>query len=214
MTTTIQFERPRNAEEWFRDLGDVPLHRIRMYPYPATEADALRISDTELLCELINGTLVEKAAGNPESFLNALLSSRLMEFVRSDRLGLLLGPDGPYRMKGGNIRMPDISFTLRNRITSPLPNIADWCPDLCIDFFKLDNTRAELDLKRRDYFASGCRLVWEIDRQRKLVTVYTSIVDPGTQTDTLDGGAVLPGFALPLAQLFAEFDAAMPPAAP
>ncbi len=45
-------------------LGDVPLHRIRLHPFPgtATVADVLRLCDGEpkCLCELVDGVLVEK----------------------------------------------------------------------------------------------------------------------------------------------------------
>src|SRR5688500_6637449 len=54
----------RSAEEWWDSLGRVPLHRIVFDPLPgtATEADVLRLDDHEdRLCELIDGTLVEKA---------------------------------------------------------------------------------------------------------------------------------------------------------
>lgn len=51
-------------------------------------------------------------------------------------------------------------------------------------------------------------LVWEIDPRARTVTVYTSPVQPTTLVvgDTLLGGAVLPGFTLSLADLFAELD--------
>jgi hypothetical protein len=72
--------------------------------------------------------------------------------------------------------------------------------------------------KRREYFASGCRLVWEIDPRTRTADVYT---DPTTVTHldeagVLDGGPVLPGFAPPLADLFAEYDAVIqtPPPTP
>jgi Uma2 family endonuclease len=63
-------------------------------------------------------------------------------------------------------------------------------------------------LKRQDYFSVGVRLVWEIDPVGRTVAVYTAPEGPTTRTeaDTLDGGAVLPGFTLPLRDLFAELD--------
>jgi hypothetical protein len=52
------------------------------------------------------------------------------------------------------------------------------------------------------------QLVWEIDLKKRAVIVYTA---PGQSTllneaQILDGGNVLTGFTLPLAQLFAELD--------
>jgi Uma2 family endonuclease len=63
-------------------------------------------------------------------------------------------------------------------------------------------------VKRQDYFSVGVELVWEIDPEKRTVIVYTSPTQSTTlgANDTLDGGSVLPGFALPVAHLFAELD--------
>src|SRR5215212_3516506 len=66
----------RTAAEWLHDLGDVPLERILFTPWPgtATEADMLRKVEVEKhLCELIDGTLVEKPVGLYESQVAAVL---------------------------------------------------------------------------------------------------------------------------------------------
>jgi Uma2 family endonuclease len=70
------------------------------------------------------------------------------------------------------------------------------------------NTPGEMARKRQEYFAAGVRLVWLVDPETRTVEMYT---DPDQSTvrheaDMLEGGAVLPGFALPLRELFAEFD--------
>ena len=62
--------------------------------------------------------------------------------------------------------------------------------------------------KRREYFAAGVRLVWEVDPRARTVAVY-EVPDQPTILEvgqTLEGGQVLPGFALPLADLFTELD--------
>ena len=71
-----------------------------------------------------------------------------------------------------------------------------------------DSRPGEMAVKRQDYFAAGVELVWEIDPDARTVVVYSSPTQSTTLTaaDTLDGGAVLPGFTLPLQQLFAELD--------
>ena len=96
---------------------------------------------------------------------------------------------------------------------NPIPQIGGWCPDLCVEVVSPGNTAAEMQLKRQEYFASGCQLAWEIDPRTRTAVAYTSAADAGTVVQTLDGGTVLPGFTLPLATLFAEFDAAMAPPA-
>jgi Uma2 family endonuclease len=214
MTAEPTLLRPayRTAADWLRDLGDVPLARVRMTPMPgtATEADAVRVTETEHPCELVNGTLVEKAMGMPQAIVAALLIELMAPYARKRQLGLVVGSDGIYRMIHDNIREPDVAFTRRDRLPNPMPQVGGWCPDLCVEVISPGNTTAEMHLKRQEYFASGCQLVWEIDPRTRTAIVYTS-ADAGTSADTLDGGTVLPGFSLRLADLFAEFDAAMPP---
>ena len=86
--------------------------------------------------------------------------------------------------------------------------IPDLVPDLAVEVLSTSNTTAEMDRKLRDYFTSGVRLVWLVDARPRQATVCTA-VDCCTVIDaaqTLDGGDVLPGFVLPLADLFTILD--------
>ncbi len=62
-----------------------------------------------------------------------------------------------------------------------------------------------MDRKLREYFQAGVRLVWYIEPKSRTALAYTA-VEEWTEigpNDSLLGGEVLPGFELPLAQLFA-----------
>lgn len=196
-------------------LGDIPLERIRLWPPPgtATEADVIAAMEAprKRLCELIDGVLVEKAVGYTESVLATYLIEQLNAFVRPGNLGLVTAPDGTVRLWAGRVRMPDVAFTSwdrmpgRRRPREPVPGLA---PDLAVEILSRSNTRAELLLKRQDYFSSGVRLVWEIDPETRTANVYTGVdaVTHWTEADALDAAPVLPGFLLPLRDLFAELD--------
>jgi Uma2 family endonuclease len=72
----------------------------------------------------------------------------------------------------------------------------------------LSNTPREMEIKREEYFGGNVQRVWEIDPRQRTVRVYTALdqFEDLTAADTLVGDPVLPGFALPLANLFAELD--------
>ena len=59
--------------------------------------------------------------------------------------------------------------------------------------------------KTFDWLAAGARRVLVVDPDRRTVTVYRSLEDIRilTDKDTLDGGDVVPGWKLPVAELFA-----------
>jgi Uma2 family endonuclease len=210
---------PRTKARTFADLldelGQVPPERILLSPAPgtATEADVLRLADAadKTLCELIDGTLVEKTMGFRESFLAMVVGAFLGEFVRPRNLGLVAGPDGNVRLWAGRVRIPDVAFIAWDRLPGrrvPDQPIPDLVPDLAVEVLSVSNTVREMALKREDYFRAGARLVWEIDPRARTVAVYTAPENPTILrgADVLDCGTVLPGFTLPLPDLFGELD--------
>lgn len=208
---------PRNAARIVRmsdlidRLGGIDPQRIYWNPMPgtATEADVIAVVERKLgRCELIDGTVVEKPPiGVEEDFLAMELGAFVIAFIRPRRLGRVYGSQGLARMHGGNVRMPDAGFldgAQYRRWQKGRPKVVDGAPAIAIEVVSESNTRAELAQKRREYFKSGSRLVWELDFPRRTLTVYTSPTKHTVlgESDTLDGGTVLPGFTLPLAELF------------
>ena len=147
--------------------------------------------------------------GTRESYLAFSLIGLLWAYQRSHNIGVFGAPDAIMRLAAGTVRLPDIHFTSWENLpadSAHLRPVVDYPPDLAIEILSETDRPGALARKIRDYFAAGTQLVWIIDQDDRTATVYT---DPDTFTiltaaDTLDGGAVLPGFSLPLADLFAE----------
>ena len=201
-----------SAAEMQAQLGGIPLERIRMVPPPGTakEQDLLRILDSEdRICELLDGILVEKTMGYYESRLAVVLIELLEGFVRQHDLGIVLGEAGTLRILRDQIRVPDAAFLswkyFPDRVlpAEPVPAIA---PDLAVEVLSQGNTPGEMERKLDDYFAAGVRLVWLIEPRTQTATVYESRNQRQTLSphDSLAGRDVLPGFELPLTQLFAN----------
>ena len=206
-TPTRRFD---NAAQWLRALGDVPPERIIFDPLPgtATEADLLRLVERDKrLCELIDGTLVEKPVGYYESLVAGLVITYLNQFVLPRNLGAVTGEAGMMRLTGGRVRMPDVAFVSRERLPKTREPIPTLAPDLAVEVLSEGNTPAEIDQKLREYFQSGTRLAWVIDPATRTAAVYHAPGEPAavlTEADALDGAPVLPGFRLPLADLFRD----------
>jgi Uma2 family endonuclease len=207
----------QTAAELVQKLGNIPLERICLTPPPgtATERDvlaAMRRSDR--LYELVDGTLVEKAMGLSESMIALLVSRRIGNFAEEHDLGIPAGADGTVRLLKGLVRAPDVSFFCWDKLPGrvlPTEPIPDLFPDLAVEVLSEANTPEEMERKLREYFLAGVRLVWIIDPRRRLAEVYTSPDAPAAtldETQSLNGGNVLPGFTLPLAELFARLPAA------
>ena len=195
-------------------LGDVPLERIIFDPWPgtATEADLLRKIEVEdQICELIDGTLVEKAMGFYESVLAMILIQELLNFIRPRNLGVVGGGDGPLRLRLNLVRLPDVSFISSARVRAAggiREQIPSLVPDLAVEVLSPSNRPGEMKRKREHYFESGVRLVWIINPETRTAEAHTSLNERETikPDGLLDGRDVLPGFQLQLSELFAAAD--------
>jgi Uma2 family endonuclease len=194
-------------------LGNVPFERILLQPLPgtATEEDALRQLEgpTKRICELIDGVLVEKAMATREALLAGVILQTLGIVVEENDLGVLLPGDGMLRLEPGLVRIPDVTFISWDNIPGeemPDEAIASLAPDLAVEVLSKKNTPAEIDRKLRDYFLAGTKLAWVIDPKTQTAKMYTSPVEFKNvgKRGSLDGGAVVPGFRLPLPDLFSR----------
>ncbi|MGP0064504.1 MAG: Uma2 family endonuclease [Isosphaeraceae bacterium] len=193
-------------------LGDIPAERVRLHPTPgtATEKDVIEILDRENRpCELVEGTLVEKPMGFEESETAVTIIILLGSFVRRRKLGIVTGPDGTIKLSTGLVRIPDVSFFSWDRVPNrkrPRQPIPELAPDLAIEVLSKSNTKAEMNRKLGEYFAAGVRLVWVVDPRKRTARVYTAVDQSVLMKEgqSLDGGDVLPGFVLPLNELFAD----------
>lgn len=191
-------------------LGGIPPSRIRIYPPPgmATESDVLRCCETRnRLCELVDGVLVEKAVGFYESLLAAVLIRLIGTFAEDNDLGIVLSSDGALRIIPQQVRVPDVAFLSWNRFPDrklPREKVPDLCPDLAVEVLSEGNTPEEMQRKLAEYFAGGSRLVWYIDPAQRTAEVYTAVNQQRhiPADGVLDGGDVLPGFQVSLAELF------------
>ena len=195
-------------------LGDIPAWRVRLVPPigTATEADVIAVHAGEkLLCELVDGTLVEKAMGYHESLVASILIQYLLNYCIPRKLGMIAGEGGMLKLDPGLVRIPDVSFISwdhfpgRKAPREPIPNLA---PDLAVEVLSASNTPKEIRRKLREYFASGTRLAWIVDPVARTVRVHTSpesstLLD---ESQTVDGGTVIPGFTLAIAEWFTLAD--------
>lgn len=192
-------------------LGGISPDRVRLHPAlgTATEADVLALEREDILCELIDGVLVEKAMGFYESWVASVLIFFLRSYLRGNRLGAVASGDGQTRILPGLVRIPDVSFVRWDRIPGGklVPGgFLEIAPDLAVEVLSPGNTEGEMSRKLGELFAAGTRLAWLIEPELKQVRVYCSPEELQLlrYNDTLDGEDVLPGFRLSLKEFFDE----------
>jgi Uma2 family endonuclease len=151
--------------------------------------------------------------GYNESVLAVAIAAVLRAFVIPRNLGVVSGESGMMRLFAGLVRIPDVAYASWDRLpgrrmpSEPVPALA---PDLAVEVLSESNTPREMERKRGEYFRAGVSVVWIVDPDARTVAVYTAVdrSDVLSEADVLGGGSVLPGFAVPLRELFAELDRA------
>ena len=122
--------------------------------------------------------------------------------VLDSSMGYRLGPVSAR----GSVLSPDVSFVTATRLPRILPDpdkFIEGAPDLVVEVLSPGDSSVLVAKKVAKYFAHEARLVWVVDPYLREVQVYT---DETTKRvlrvgETLDGGAVLPGFKLSVAKI-------------
>ena len=178
-------------------------------PPRATEAEVCELNESGVRCELIDGVIVRKPMGRDQSYIALRLGHLLSVYLDNNDIGHVCGSDMVIRFAPDLLLLPDLTFTAWSRCPRPeVPpeSVAEIMPNLAVEVISPSNRAGEMARKLAAYFAAGVELVWLIDPRTRSAVAYTS-PDDATElgpTESLAGGAVLPGFVLPLAQLFAR----------
>ncbi len=161
--------------------------------------------------ELIEGEIIEMPPpGGEHGRISGEIYFLFRVFDLEGRLGVPTVDAGYHPPDARHILLaPDAAFTSFERAPIPFPRT--WVPimpDLAVEVKSPSNTLAELRRKAAIYLQHGARLVWIILPVSRSAEVWRlgaagDIESAIIQADgSLSGEDVLPGFALPLAQLF------------
>jgi Uma2 family endonuclease len=167
----------------------------------------LRLPEAKPALEYIDGMVVQKVSPKRKhSVISSMLIVRLITDARTRKLGFAY--DDMRCTFGGQSIVPDISFFASGRI--PKDARGDFvddiflAPDLVIEILSPGQTIKDLSSRLTWCVRHGVRLGWLIQPTKRRVYAFRpdrpcSILEMG---DTLDGDDVLPGFELPLAEMF------------
>lgn len=159
--------------------------------------------------ELVRGRLVREPRPAPlHARVLSELVHALVDWAKDSGEGVVLTDAGFVLAEDPvTVRVPDVSFVSRERIPPDDPydrGLWPMAPDLAAEVLSPSNLATEIQQKVLEYFEAGARTAWIVDPRLRTVTVCVSATEARLLIGgaELDGGAVLPGFRLPLASLF------------
>ncbi len=175
-----------------------------------TAADLARIDEPGYRHELIEGALQRMPpAGGEHGEIGMEIGWRVMNHVKAHRLGRVYGPDTGFLLATDpdTVLAPDIAVVRADRLPprSERMGFLRVVPDLVIEIISPSERAVEVEAKIERYLAFGVPLVWTLIPRELRVMVHETGRTPRTleSIDHLDGGDILPGFSVRVAELFA-----------
>lgn len=164
--------------------------------------------------ELSEGRLIEMSPtggehGELSAKLIVMIGAHSMQMrlgrVYSSETGFILseGGDGTSR----TVRAPDAAFVSYQRFPADQPRVRTFvpmAPDLAVEVVSPTDGAGEVADKIHDYLRYGVHLVWIVYPSTMTIHVHgQGTLHILTENDTLEGGDVLPGFSVPVHEIFA-----------
>jgi Uma2 family endonuclease len=176
---------------------------------PVTGDELYRMGDLGRT-ELVRGEIVHMSpTGFTHGYIETNVAAALKSFVKQRAAGRVFsGEVGIYTGRNPDtVRAADVAFISNERMAQvKSKSYLDVAPELVVEVLSPDDAWSDLMEKLDEYFACGVKLAWVIDPRTQQVYVYHAVtqVERFTVKDTLGGGDVLPGFSVPVAELFAS----------
>ena len=174
-----------------------------------TAEDLLRLNSQGVKGELIRGVLCEKVSvGEEHGHIAGLLITFLNIHIRPRRLGRAGGTDvGVLIQRDPDVvREPDVYYLSAERLPLDVrvQGYLEVTPELVVEIVSPGDTQQAVNDKTLMWLSHGVLMVVEVYPAERAVMVH-GLGSPAvtlTGGDVLDGGEVLPGFSLPLSEIF------------
>ena len=175
-----------------------------------TAEELLRLPDDGMRHALVRGEIKTMTpAGNEHGYLAMKVGRLLGNYVDDNNLGRAYAAETGFKIESDpdTVRAPDAAFVGQGRVEEMGRVTGFWpgAPDLAVEVVSPGDTHAEVVEKSLAWLEAGCRMVLVVEPARKVVTVYRSREDIRILAgdEVVDGADVLPGWRLPVAEVFA-----------
>lgn len=175
-----------------------------------TAEELLEMPDDGFRYELVRGELVKlMGTGLGHACIADNCYWNFGDYVIRHNLGRVFTTQLGYRLASGpdTVRIPDLAFIRRERLDTAgvIRGYFPGPPDLAIEVISPnDRYPDDVDTKIFDYFNAGTQMVILLEARNRTAKIYRSPTDVVilTEADTLDGGDVVPGWSMPVSEIF------------
>ena len=175
-----------------------------------TAEELLDMRDDGFKYELVRGELRKMA---PAGFIHGTVSGNILAslhpHVRSNDLGKVTAAETGFLLARDpdHVRAPDAAFVSKERVEAA--GIVDgyWPgpPDLVVEVISPNDRYTEVYEKVDEWLDAGAGMVVVVNPRNRTATVRVAGMNPVilNEGDTLEGGEVVPGWRMPVADILA-----------
>lgn len=176
----------------------------RLYTLKDFETFIAQPENADRLFELINGEIVEKVPAQLHALIANLFNAVLFLYMQKHPIGWVFSE---LRVKLADDKLndiiPDIAVVLKAGRTFEPDAPLRYMPDLAVEIQSPGQSDKFMVDKAAYYLAHGTRLVWIVYPTKRLLEVLSATERYLlTEQHTLNGGDVLPGFSIPVSDIF------------
>lgn len=155
--------------------------------------------------ELVRGELITVSpSGARHAKIAARIHIHLGTYVDRHKLGETYIADGGFHIARDpdSVFAPDVGFVQSQRVVD-VKEFFPGAPDLAVEVISPSDRYTEVDAKVVDYLSAGTLMVIVVDPEKQTARIETPKESRRlTIDDALSGGDVVPGWSLPLRELF------------
>jgi Uma2 family endonuclease len=155
--------------------------------------------------ELRDGKIIVMSpSDNMSEAIVARLTRRLEEWTEPRKLGFVFTSSAGFRLPNGDVVAPDVSYVAKERMHLPPRSYASVVPNLVVEVKSPSDHLAELEDRLSMLRSFGAQTAMLIDPDKHTVMIDANDNPSRTLTDadTLEIPAVLPGWSMPVAELW------------
>lgn len=176
---------------------------------PVTSEEMFMMPNGNVRRELVRGEvrwteLAEVSHGR----VTVNVATSLYRHAHENGLGFAYAAGTGFKIASGpdTVRAPDVAFVRRESLEEVGEVEGYWpgAPDLAVEVVSPTDLYTEVEEKVADWLESGVRMVVIVNPRNKTVTVRRSESEITVlgEDDTLNGGETVPGWSLPVRDVF------------
>ncbi|NER99816.1 MAG: Uma2 family endonuclease [Symploca sp. SIO1B1] len=169
------------------------------------DLEKLQAEHPDYRMELVDGDItIMSPSGYESDEVAAAVTAKIWGWVRPRKLGRVTGSSAGFELPNSDVRAPDVSFVLAERMRRTTRSFAELAPDLMVEVKSPTDSLSALRKKIQGFLSQGTKVGILINPEKHRIEIYrlgeeVMVLGDG---DFLTIPDLLPGFEVAVSDLW------------